>query len=144
MKRRWNWPLWVGFILALAGLMTYPFFARYPITRDFPWANLSLFCAGGILLAVGLFRAFGKAKVYHGKISGPLLAALGLLIFGFFAYEIFYVLKKVPASLGTPRIGQKAPEFTLPDQNGKPVALTDLLSFPNSRGTVLIFYRGFW
>jgi peroxiredoxin len=44
--------------------------------------------------------------------------------------------------VGAPRVGQKAPEFTLPDQNEKPVALADLLS--RSRAVVLIFYRGFW
>ena len=36
---------------------------------------------------------------------------------------------------------EKAPNFSLPDQNGKPVALADLLS-PN--GAILIFYRGHW
>jgi len=48
----------------------------------------------------------------------------------------------VPASVGAPRVGQKTPDFTLLDQNGKPVGLGDLLS--NSNGAVLIFYRGFW
>jgi len=62
--------------------------------------------------------------------------------FCLFAYLIFFELKQVPASTGAPRVGQKAPEFTLPDQNNKPVALTDLLS--GSKGAVLIFYRGFW
>lgn len=134
----------MGFILALARLLTYAFFARYPITRDFPWANLSFFFAAGILLVTGLVRAFGNEKLYRGKIAGPILATLSLLIFGFFAYEIFYVMKQVPASAGAPRVGQKAPEFTLPDQTGKPIALTDLLSSSKSAGAVLIFYRGFW
>jgi peroxiredoxin len=48
----------------------------------------------------------------------------------------------VPASAGAPRVGQKAPDFLLLDQNAKPVGLGDLLS--NSKGAVLIFYRGFW
>src|SRR5947207_10073023 len=39
-----------------------------------------------------------------------------------------------------PRVGQKAPDFFLLDQNGKPVGLGDLLS--NSNGAVLMFYRG--
>ena len=144
MKRSWNWPLWMGFVFALAGLFTYPFFARYPVTRDFPWANLLLFLAGGILLVAGLVRAFGNAKLYRGKIAGPILAIFSLLIFGFFSYQIFYVLKQVPASSAAPRVGQKAPEFTLPNQDGKPVVLTDLLSSPQSAGAILIFYRGFW
>ena len=59
-----------------------------------------------------------------------------------FQLEIFYVLRQVPASVGAPRVGQKTPDFTLLDQNGKPVGLGDLLS--KSNGAVLIFYRGFW
>jgi hypothetical protein len=63
------------------------------------------------------------------------------LLFAFFAYVTFYVLKQVPLSAQAPRVGEKAPEFSLPDQSGKQVALADLLS-PN--GAVLIFYRGHW
>ncbi|HST12183.1 MAG TPA: peroxiredoxin-like family protein [Terriglobales bacterium] len=38
-------------------------------------------------------------------------------------------------------VGARAPEFTLPDHNGKPVSLTELLS----RGrAVLCFFRGRW
>jgi hypothetical protein len=141
MKRRWNWALWVGWLLALAALFTYPFFAQFPITRDFPWANLLLFALGGILLVLGLVRTFGHGQLYRGKILGPILALFALLTFALFAYEFFYVLREVPLSAQAPRVGEKAPEFTLPDQNGKRVALADLLS-PN--GAVLIFYRGHW
>ena len=111
------------------------------MTRDFPWANLLLFGIGAILLLVGLFRAFGRPQLYRGKIFGSIFAAISFLLFAFFAYEIFYVLRQVPISAQAPRVGEKAPEFTLSDQNGKSVALVDLLS-PN--GAVLIFYRGHW
>jgi len=93
------------------------------------------------LLLVGLFRAFGRPQVYRGKVFGSIFAVLSILLFAFFSYEIFYVLRQVPFSAQAPRVGEKAPEFTLPDQNGKQVSLSDLLS-PN--GAVLIFYRGHW
>jgi hypothetical protein len=144
MRRSWNWQIWVGFVFAIAGLFSYTFFVQFPITRDFPWANLLLFTIAGFLLLLGLARAFGNPKRYQGKIVGPILATLSLLIFGFFSYEIFYVLRQVPASSAAPRVGQKAPEFTLPNRDGKPVSLTDLLSSPKSAGAILIFYRGFW
>jgi hypothetical protein len=65
-----------------------------------------------------------------------------LLFFAFFCYEIFYMLRQVPASSNAPRVGQRVPDFMLLDQNGTPVGLGDLLS--GSKGAVLIFYRGFW
>ena len=141
MKRKWNWPIWVGFIVAFGGLWAYDFLAQFPITRDFPWANLLLFGIGAALLLFGLFRAFGRPQLYRGKIFGSILTTIALLFFTFFAYEMFYVLKQVPLSAQAPRVGEKAPEFSLPDQNGKQIALADLLS-PN--GAVLIFYRGHW
>ncbi|PYK74752.1 MAG: hypothetical protein DME39_06135 [Verrucomicrobia bacterium] len=129
MKRRWNWPIWLGFIVAVGGLFS-------------PWANLLLFAIGAALLLVGLFRAFGRPQVYRGKIFGSIFVTISFLLFAFFAYEIFYVLRQVPLSSHAPRVGEKAPEFTLVDPNGRSVALADLLS--GSKAVVLIFYRGFW
>ena len=96
-------------------------------------------------MIVGLFRAFGRPQVYRGKIFGSIFAAIAVLVVAFFSYEIFYVLRQVPASAGAPRVGQKAPDFILLDQNGNPVGLGDLLSGPEGHKAVaLIFYRGFW
>jgi uncharacterized membrane protein YhaH (DUF805 family) len=151
VKKRWNWSVWVGFLLVLAGFLSYPFFARFPVTRDFPWANFLLFGVGGIFLLIGLVRVFGKPQHDRGKIVGPILAVISVVVVGFFSYLIFYQLRQVPASTGAPRVGEKAPTFTLPDQNDKPLSLADLLSAPASSAStakanavLLIFYRGFW
>lgn len=145
MKRRWNWPIWFGFLVVVAGLFSYEFFARFPITRDFPWANFLLLGIGTALLIVGLFRAFGRPQLYRGKIFGSILAMIAVLAMAFFSYVIFFVLHQVPASAGAPHIGQKAPDFLLLDQDGKPVGLGDLLRGPSGpKAVALIFYRGFW
>ena len=136
--------LWLGFLIVLAALLSYEFFALFPVTRDFPWANLLLFGIGGIFLSVGLFRAFGRPAEYRGKVIGPILTALSVLVFAFFAYALFYVVRHLPSSAGAPRVGEKAPEFSLPDQNGKTVALNNLLQTPGTRAVVLVFYRGYW
>jgi cytochrome oxidase Cu insertion factor (SCO1/SenC/PrrC family) len=40
-----------------------------------------------------------------------------------------------------PKVGDRAPDFTLPDSNGQPVSLKDLLA----RGPVVLsFFRGRW
>ena len=141
-RRNWNGALWTGFLLVLAGFFSYGVLVRFPATRDFPWVNLLLFAAGGVLLVVGLFRAFGRPMHYRGKIFGPILTILSLLEFAVFAYSLFYVVRQLPVSAGAPRVGEKVPDFSLPDQNGNAVALSDLLA--SGRGTVLIFYRGHW
>jgi peroxiredoxin len=60
-------------------------------------------------------------------------------------------LRQVPPSTGAPRVGEKVPAFTLPDENDKPVSLADLLSSrtpststARANEVLLIFYRGFW
>ena len=109
MKRSWNWPLWLGFVVVVAGLFSYEFFAQFPITRDFPWANFLLFGIGAALLIVGLFRAFGRSQVYRGKIVGSIFAAIAVLVVAFSATKSFTSCGKcrpqlVPRALGKRRL----------------------------------------
>lgn len=149
--RRFNWPIWVAFLLSLIAFMSYFFvFVRFPVTRDFPWANLVLFGIAIVFLLVGVRRAFAADRLHpaRAKIGGSILAVLSVAIAGFFIIVVFVVARNLPASHGAPQIGAKAPEFSLPDINNKPVALTDLIVSPINgkapRGVVLFFYRGYW
>ena len=149
-QQRWNWHLWAGFALCLAGFATFPIFARFPLTRDVPWANFLLLGAGLALLLIGLRRAFGQPQQYRGKIAGPILGVLSLMIVGAFCFIVFYQTRQLPASGGAPRIGQNAPEFALVDTDNHPVSLSGLLSTPMPqtktppKGVLLVFYRGYW
>src|SRR5271156_1906336 len=99
MKRSWNLRPWMGFVLCLAAMVSYPtVFARYPITRDFPWATLLLLVLAVILVASGVARAFRRPDAYRGKISGSILGVLTVLLVGFFLVEIFFVTRRIPAS----------------------------------------------
>jgi hypothetical protein len=143
MKRRRNISIWAGFAIVIAALVSYvPLFALFPLTRDVPWANYLLFLVGGVLLAVGIRRAFRDSEHYRGKISGSILGGLSLLLFGFFVFTILYLGKQIPSSESALRPGQPAPSFTLVDAAGKQVASSDLLK--NHRALLLVFYRGYW
>ncbi|HXX18657.1 MAG TPA: hypothetical protein VEJ46_04585 [Candidatus Acidoferrum sp.] len=159
MKRSWNPRLWWGFVLALAAIVSYPlFFARYPITRDFPWVTLLLLAIAFFLLATGIARAFQRPDAYRGKVAGSILGVLTVSLVGFFLTEIFYVARQIPASHGAPKVGELAPDFTLPDSQDNAVTLSVLLNSPfapnglaapaaasgKTAGAILIFYRGYW
>ena len=143
MKRHWNLFIWAGFAIVLIAFMSYvPLFAVFPVTRDVPWANYLLFVIGGVLLAIGIRRAFRDSTHYRGKISGSILGALSVLLVAFFAVGVTYFSKQIPPAGTALGVGQKAPAFALPDTAGKQVSSADLLK--NHRGLVLIFYRGYW
>lgn len=165
--RKFNWPLWTGFLLSLIALLSYPLvFVRFPVTRDFPWANLLLFALAAALLLIGIRRAFAvdRTHIKRSRIAGVILTTLSVVIFGLFIFGAFVLARHLPASHGAPQVGQKAPAFTLSDINGKPVSLSELLSAPINgqagsasalarnaqeatippKGVLLIFYRGYW
>lgn len=51
----------------------------------------------------------------------------------------------LPASAGAPKVGEKAPDFQLPDTAGKRISLSGLLSAdPKGTWVLLVFYRGYW
>jgi hypothetical protein len=147
--RRFNWQIWVGFLLSVVAFLSYPFvFVRWPITRDFPWASLLLFGVTAVLLLVGVRRAFSPDRRLKSKIAASILTIFSVLVLGFFVFSLFVISKWLPASHGAPQIGQKAPDFTLADTNGKSVSLSELLTAPIDarapKGSLLIFYRGYW
>ncbi len=149
-SRRWNWSIWTGFLVCVAGAFSYIFFARFPLTRDVPWVSFLLFLAGLSLLAVGLKRAFTRADQYRGKIFGPILATLSLLLIGFFCFAVLVSTRQLPSSSSAPRLGQKAPDFSMLDTSNHPVSLAALLAAPlpgsgkPAKGVLLVFYRGYW
>ena len=135
--------MWAGFAITLFAVLSYfLFFYKYPATRDIPWVTYLLFVPALALLVVGVKRAFGQPREYGGRISGPILSTLSITIMGLFCYMTLVLTKELPSSAQALHAGQQAPDFTLADTGGKPLAFTDILK--KNRGAVLVFYRGYW
>jgi peroxiredoxin len=145
-KRGPNWPLWSGFLLSPIAFLSYPFvFERWPITRDVPWVNLLLFGFAAVLLVIGMRSAFAPGPRRWLRIAaGVVVTTLSVAIFANFAVGVFVRARQLPASARAPRVGERAPDFTLSDENGAPIALASLLSpapaaASPSKGVLLVF-----
>ena len=149
MRRPRNLLPLAGFAVCVIAFLSYFLvFAQFPVTRDVPWASWLLFALGLGLLGAGLARAFRQPERYRGKVMGPILAVLSLAVLGLFLYSTLVGSRQLPAATNLPQVGEKAPDFTLPDAQGRPVRLRSLLA-PAESGApgswvLLIFYRGYW
>ncbi|NOT32138.1 MAG: redoxin domain-containing protein [Planctomycetes bacterium] len=87
------------------------------------------------MLAAALFLSFSAA--WRDRRPWVLcVAAFELGVLALFLWA-FFVVARLPGSEPPAR----APDFTLPDQEGRPVTLTEELT----QGPVLlVFYRGHW
>ena len=148
-KLRKSTASWWGLLFATCAIGSNAgFFVTIPWQGAIPWLSLFFAAMALMFLAAGLWRAYGEARVYGGKVSSVVLSVIALLPVGLSAYG-FVETRKLPSAAAAPRVGQKVPDFTLPDTAGQPVSLDHLLA-PASPGSqppkavLLIFYRGYW
>ena len=150
VKKQTNSALWLGLPITLLGFLSNVsnllYFFKIPAVA-LPWLNLTLPAVGLIFLLIGVVLAFGQSQIYRGKIWGSIAAGLAALFLAGAAW-LFVEARKVPRSLGAPQVGQRVPDFTLPDSNGQPVALAQLFAaspgMPQPKAVLLVFYRGYW
>lgn len=147
-ERKHTFAPWLGLFLTVLGAFSngLPFigFPAAPV----PWMSLLLSLTGIVVVLIGLWRIFGRSAVYKGKISGSIAAAFSVL---FLAGSItfFWDARHIPTqSVNAPQVGQRVPDFTLPDSTGRSVSLTQLFSgeagSPPPKALLLVFYRGYW
>lgn len=139
--------LWIGLLVTVLGVASnFLYWLSIP-PRIIPWINLALPLIGLVLVIIGLRRFWPGARGWR-KILG---AAGGLLSAAILVLSVWGHIhsRNLPPSPGAPQIGQKVPDFTLPDSSGQPVTLSQLLTTPlaNSappKAVLLVFYRGQW
>jgi len=160
MKRKWNWRIWAGALVVIAGAVVYQVYCvQVPALRDRPWLNLPIIAIGLVMIGVGVKRAFRQPELYRGKIFGSVVGGLMVLFALFFCFAMFIASRHMlPVTKGAPQVGQIAPDFTLPDSKNQPVQLSALVATPfagngdaagaagagQTAGVLLIFYRGYW
>ncbi len=152
-QRRRNRALFDGsVVMVLAILSNFPvlYALNFPGQGLLPWISLALPAISVVFFIVALKRAFGQPERYRGKILGSILCVLSVLVLAGSVWG-FHHAKDLPASSGAPQVGQKAPDFTLNDNSGKPVSLSQLLATPIDttsgkapKAVLLVFYRGYW
>ena len=128
------WLAVVSLVIALGAMPAYVLLLRVPSVRNHPEAYVGAFALAVVLAAVALARGRGR--------RWPAWIALGvstaLLVLGSW---FNFVVAQVPATTPTVRVGEAAPDFTLPDASGRPVSLAD---YRGRKPVVLVFYRGYW
>ncbi len=148
--RRNNSALWYGLLITLLGIAAeFLYFLRppEPIPHILPWINLAVPVVGVIFLFIGVWRAFGQPAVYTGKIWGSAVTVLALLLLAG-NVVLFRHTRDVPRSAGAPQVGQRVPEFILPDSSAQPTSLAQLFAASadgsQPKAVLLVFYRGYW
>src|SRR5215467_13357464 len=148
-ERRPNTALWLGLLITLLGILSnfLYFIISFP-PAIIPWINLLLPIVGLVLLFIGLRRAFTQRQTYGGRIWGSIVTVLAVAIVGLSVFAHVHA-REVPPSAGAPKVGQKAPDFTLADSSGRTVSLSQLFSAQAGtsqapKALLLVFYRGYW
>ena len=142
---RINWHLWTGFLLSLFAFLSYPtLFVQWPLTRNFPWVNILLLVLAIVLLFFGLKRAFAPGRGAISRVGAVLLGVISAMSLALFILVAFVSATWLPKSEAAPKVGARAPDFTLTDTAGKRISLADLRGADGTRGVLLIFYRGYW
>ena len=121
-------------VVAIGAVAAYALLLRVAVIRNHP---------EGYVVAFGLATALAALAVVRARARRwPARLALGfsslLLVAGAWCN---FVGARVPVTPTTLRVGEPAPDFTLPDSAGRPVSLAD---YRGKKPVVLVFYRGYW
>lgn len=138
---RWWVPALTGVVALLSGIVPYALLSaagKLPAgLRDDPWP-LEVVAVAAAAATLGLLvAAYRQRRVRVAATVAALLATLSTAFFLAMVHVFSYELPPPPQELA---IGSAAPEFTLPDEAGRPVTLASLQGHPS----LLVVYRGAW
>ncbi len=121
-------------VVAAGAIAAYALLLKVAIVRNHPEGYVVAFALAMVLAALAVRRAHGRrwtAWLALGFSSVLLVAGAWFNFVG----------ARVPDAPTALRVGERPPEFTLPDAAGRPVSLAD---YRGKKPVVLVFYRGYW
>jgi hypothetical protein len=121
-------------VVAIGAVAAYVLLLRVATVRNHPEGYVVAFALATALAALAVARARGR------RWPAWLALALSSLLLVAGAWFNF-VAARVPVAPTALRVGERPPDFTLPDAAGRSVSLADYLG---KKPVVLVFYRGYW
>jgi hypothetical protein len=119
-------------LVAVGGVAAYFLLLGFPLVRNHPEGYVAAAAVATVLAVV----AWRRSRRWPSWLALG-VSTLVLLLTAWFNF----VGARVPDTPVAVRVGEPAPEFTLPDALGRPVALAD---YRGKKSVVLVFYRGYW
>ncbi len=126
------WPALLSVVLSAGAVAVYVSLLRVPVIRNHPALYVAAFALATAIAALASWRA-----ARWPNLAALVFSAALLVLGGYFNF----VLARIPTTAPVLRVGEPAPDFTLPDAAGAPVTLA---SFRDRTPVVLVFYRGYW
>ncbi len=121
-------------VVAIGAVAAYALLLRVAVVRNHPEGYVVAFALAAALAALAVVRAQGRWWLAWLALG---LSSLLLVAGAWFNF----VAARVPDTPTALRVGERPPDFTLPDAAGRPVSLAD---YRGKKPVVLVFYRGYW
>src|SRR5262245_17024600 len=121
-------------LVAIAAAVAYTLLIRVPMVRNHPEGYVVAFAMATVLAAMAVARARGRRWPAWLALGFASLLLVGGALFNF-------VIARVPDTPTALRVGERPPDFTLPDASGRPISLAD---YRGQMPVLIVFYRGYW
>lgn len=121
-------------LVTVGAIAAYVLLLRVAVVRNHPEGYVVAFAVATALAALAVARA--RARRW------PAWLVLGFSVIVLAAGAWFnFVAARIPDTPTALRVGERPPDFTLPDAGGRAVTLAD---YRGKKPVVLVFYRGHW
>ena len=128
------WLAIVSLLVAFGAVGGYVLLLGVETVRNHPEGYVLAFAVAVALAVLAVARVRGRRWPAWVALTVTVL----MLVLGAWFNFVVTRVPDVPVAI---RVGEAAPDFTLPDASGNPVRLAD---FRGKKPVVLVFYRGYW